>query len=806
MIQAFRDLSIRRKLTLGIAATSFVPLLIAGLLVVGYGFVSSRSEAVRDMKGLCETMAVGARVQLEFQDPKRATETLQTLVSRPQIMAAALFTPDGQRFATYLRPGLAGFQFPDRLVPGITFAPDGLQNVHPIGATGDMAGYLFVQLDMESVYAQLSRYARIVGSVMVGLFAVTWWLSRQFERAISRPLLALAETAQKVQTNRDYSVRATKEGEDEIGQLTDAFNQMLGGIAEVERALRGVNASLQSEVTHREQVEEALRQLNETLEQRVADRMVAAEAASRAKSEFLANMSHELRTPLNSVIGFGNILLKNKVGNLRPEDLVFLDRILANGKHLLGLINEILDLTKIEARKVDLDLAPVALDQLVTEVLASQEAAVRDRPVKLVADVPAKLAPIKTDPGRLKQVLLNLVGNALKFTEAGSVTVRLVAHPATRCPVRLEVVDTGIGIPPERQAAVFEAFQQADSSTSRKYGGTGLGLTISRALCELLHCRLELRSEPGVGSTFAIVFPSEEAVVAVVREQPKPKPKLSSDTTFLPRLQVVRPATPNRVTGQRLVLVIDDEADSRTLIANLLEESGCQVVTADAGNRALTAARKLRPDLILLDLMMPGMNGWQVLQALKADAELRAIPVVIASIVARENQGTIIGAVDLLQKPFSREELQHVLGTRLRRKVLVVEDNVCDQAIFASGLAAEGVEYRVVTTGREALVAVEQFAPDLVLLDLLLPEMDGMEFLRLLRADPRHEHLPVFVVTAKDLSAAEVELLHQQARCILRKSGDLALDFKRFLSTALLPAESPAAALAPTNGTSANPS
>ena len=359
MIQAFRDLSIRRKLTLGIAATSFVPLLIAGLLVVGYGFVSSRSEAVRDMKGLCETMAVGARVQLEFQDPKRATETLQTLVSRPQIMAAALFTPDGQRFATYLRPGLAGFQFPDRLVPGITFAPDGLQNVHPIGATGDMAGYLFVQLDMESVYAQLSRYARIVGSVMVGLFAVTWWLSRQFERAISRPLLALAETAQKVQTNRDYSVRATKEGEDEIGQLTDAFNQMLGGIAEVERALRGVNASLQSEVTHREQVEEALRQLNETLEQRVADRMVAAEAASRAKSEFLANMSHELRTPLNSVIGFGNILLKNKVGNLRPEDLVFLDRILANGKHLLGLINEILDLTKIEARKVDLDLAPV---------------------------------------------------------------------------------------------------------------------------------------------------------------------------------------------------------------------------------------------------------------------------------------------------------------------------------------------------------------------------------------------------------------------------------------------------------------
>lgn len=805
MTKAFRDLPIRRKLTLGIAATSFIPLFIAGLLVIGYGFVSRRADAVRDLKGQCETLAVGARVQLEFKDPTRATETLATLAGRPQIMAAALFTPDGKPFATYVRPGLRGYRFPASLVPGPKFTPEALEYVHAIGTAEDLAGHLFVQSDLQMLYAQLPRYALIVGGVMAALLAFTWWLSGQFESAISRPLLALAGAAQKVQTSRDYSVRATKEGEDEIGQLTDAFNQMLTGIEEAARALQCVNASLQGEVQHREQVEDALRQLNETLEQRVADRTAAAEAASRTKSEFLANMSHELRTPLNSVIGFANILLKNKSGNLRPEDLAFLDRVLANGKHLLGLINEILDLSKIEARKVDLNLAPVALDQLVTEVLATQEALVRDRPVKLVADLPPQAAPFKTDAGRLKQVLLNLVGNAVKFTEAGSVTVRLVVQPKTRCPLRIEVVDTGIGIPKDRQAAVFEAFQQADSGTARKYGGTGLGLTISRALCELLGCQLELWSEPGRGTTFSIVFPAETGAVA---EQPK-KRKLSSDTTFLPRLLPAKPAAARRATGPLLVLVVDDEADSRDLMVDMLEEFGCEAVTADAGNRALVEARKRQPDLILLDLMMPSMDGWQVLHALKADTELRHIPVVIASIVAGENQGTVIGAVDMLQKPFSREALLRVIGTRLRPKVLVVEDNDCDQHIFASGLAAEGVEHRVVSTGREALAAVEEFAPDLILLDLLLPEMDGMEFLQHLRRNPRHEHLPVFIVTAKELSADEAELLHQQARFILRKSGDLATDFKRFLTGSVFAATTTAAQLAPAppvNGTAPKPS
>ena len=273
-----------------------------------------------------------------------------------------------------------------------------------------------------------------------------------------------------------------------------------------------------------------------------------------------------------------------------------------------------------------------------------------------------------------------------------------------------------------------------------------MGLTISRALCELLHCRLELKSEPGHGSTFSIHFQPPVSVA------PKPKKKLNGDTTFLPRLQRGKNSDRERLNPGRLVLVIDDEADSRALLRHMLEELGCRVLTADGGNRALSEARRHKPDLILLDLMMPTMDGWQVLQSLKADVELTHIPVVITSIVVEENRGSIIGAVDLLQKPILREDLQRVIGKQLRPRVLVVEDNHSDQCIFANGLAAEGIEFRVANSGRDALLVLDQFNPDVVLLDILLPEMDGMEFLHHLRRNPRLERLPVFIVTAKELA------------------------------------------------------
>jgi PAS domain S-box-containing protein len=502
----------------------------------------------------------------------------------------------------------------------------------------------------------------------------------------------------------------------------------------------------------------------------------AAEMANRAKSEFLANMSHELRTPLNSVIGFTNILLKNKSGNLRPEDITFLERIVANGKHLLGLINQILDLSKIEAQKVELETSSVSMGELIPEILAQLESQVKGRDLKLLGEMPPRLDPLVTDAGKLKQVIINLVANALKFTEHGSVTVRVKVEPGTNRPGRIEVIDTGIGIPQDRLTAVFEAFQQADASTTRKYGGTGLGLTISQALCRLMGYRIDVQSEVGKGSTFTISLAGGTQVAASPASAPAPTPVART-----------APAEAPAILKEKSVLVIDDEFDARMLVTHMIEELGCRVIAASSGEQGLRMAREFRPDLITLDLLMPDMTGWDVLKTIKTDPQLRHIPVVVVSIVARENRGKILGAVDVLEKPLAREELLAVLQRTLstERKLLVVDDDEDALRLIAAYLSGEGYEIRTAGNGREALDLLTPFSPDLVILDLMMPVMDGMEFLDTIRADSRYRHLPVIIVTAKVLSPEEVRRLSADTQSILKKAELLEEDLKSVLQELL---------------------
>jgi two-component system, sensor histidine kinase and response regulator len=515
----------------------------------------------------------------------------------------------------------------------------------------------------------------------------------------------------------------------------------------------------------------------------------AAEGASRTKSQFLANMSHELRTPLNSVIGFANILRKNKESSLTPAQINFLERILANGKHLLVLINEILDLSKIEAQRIELQLVNVSLDTLVRETLAEQEPLVRGKAVRLRAELPARLEVIETDAEKLRQVLVNLIGNALKFTAKGSVVVRVVADPVSHRPLRLEVSDTGIGIPQDKLGSIFDAFQQGDAGTNRRFGGTGLGLTISQALCRIMGYRLEVASEVERGSTFSIVLSNGHKMAGSAIGAPRASKPASVDVG-LPAIQTA--SKPTSLDG-KLVLVVDDEMDSRTLLTNVVEEFGCRVVGASSGEQGLGLARELHPHIITVDLLMPRMDGWQFVGAIKADPELCHIPVVVVSIVAGEDRGRVLGAVDVLQKPVAQEELMAALQRNLqsaRARVLVVDDDEDSRRILCSHLKEIGAEIREAANGVEALAQLASAPCDLVLLDLIMPQMDGMTLLNVLRCDPRYQRLPAVVVTARQLNAEELAALRRQSQEVLSKADVFAGKLKTLLNEIVVQARS----------------
>jgi PAS domain S-box-containing protein len=545
------------------------------------------------------------------------------------------------------------------------------------------------------------------------------------------------------------------------------------------------------DVTPRVRAEEALRVAKDE-----------AETANKAKSDFLANMSHELRTPLNSVIGFTNILLKNKDGRLEPKEIGFLERVLSNGKHLLALINEVLDLAKVEAGRMELVIEPVDLAHLCIETVHQLEgqAKTKDGTVQLLVDTPQSVAEVETDSAKLKQVIINLVGNALKFTDSGSVTVRLEVGEDRRTPVSISVTDTGIGIPADRLGAIFEAFQQAEAGTSRKYGGTGLGLALSRSICLLLGYDLIVESEEGKGSTFKIVIgerqhrlpapeeaeaPREEASLAepVAANMPRPGAAagdLSSNgnAAFEPE-----PEPAQSVWSGFKVLIVDDEEDSRHLIEHVVEELGCRYVSTADPQEALQLAQDVRPDLITLDLMMPEISGWEVLRRLKEDDRLRPIPVVVVSMVADEDRGRLLGAVDLVTKPLERDDLLRVMWRQLGRRrggrvLLMVADPTLRQGL-ADVVRAHGM-VPMDPAASKFTSALQVSAPDAVVMDTTRGGGTSLGELEQLRGDRAYTGLPVLVITSPELPIQSLKRVGQLAT-LYAQAEDAEYELRRLL-------------------------
>jgi signal transduction histidine kinase/CheY-like chemotaxis protein len=731
----------------------------AGLLLscaafVAYDLMSFREAMVHNLSIQAQIAGSNSVSALLFDDPQAAENTLSALKAAPDVVSAGIYTPAGKSFAMYWRDGSAQ----ELALPPISsgqieahwFKNGELVLVRKIVFQGKPSGTVFIGSDLQEMSHRLKRYAGIAAMVLFASLIAALLVATVFQRAVAEPIVHLADLAGIVSREKDYSLRAISTGNgDEPDILIRAFNEMLGQIQERDTALGRAHGELERRVRERTiQLAVANKELD--LRNREVER------ATQLKSKFLASMSHELRTPLNAIVGFSDLLADEGPGQLNDKQKRFVNHIKQGAAHLLQLINDILDLSKIEAGQLELRCEQFLVKDALPEVLST----IRPLAMAKNIQVQQKLGtdrPVYADRVRFKQILYNLLSNAVKFTpKDGRITLECTDSAEFVC---ISVADTGIGIRPEDQVVVFEEFRQVEGGQDSTREGTGLGLAITKRLVEQQGGKISLMSEPGKGSRFTFTLPVANG---------------SS-------LEVVHPlhslsATTNGSLGKPLILVADDEASARELISSYLNPE-YRIAIAESGDEAVNKAHHLRPDAITLDLSMPGKSGFEALVALKKNPDTSNIPIIIVSIVDQKNLGFALGAADYLIKPIRKPVLletirRHVpLQGDADSEILLVDDDPRTLEMLEETLRSAGYETQSVQSGARALEVLSSKLVSAVLLDLLMPGMDGFEVIRHVRQDPALKELPIFVMTGKSLTPEESALLARDTQALLRKNG-----------------------------------